>query len=417
MYQYADISCIDAEELIKGMFMTRRQVLATLNQFTIIRPQFEMSQIDLLHWIAKAHCYAQSIQRGADSLSEKSAFNPVPSERENFMKQLLIRVGGGSDRILFRGIEVPDVLLTDFSQMLIYQMSSQSDQVGAGMFKRMQFFADQARSVFARFYPEDSRYPDHLIHVTCTGYISPSAAQSLIDLRGWHGKLDVTHAYHMGCYASIPAIRMGAGQLALSLKDSYRVDIVHTEICSLHFNPFDHSIEQMLVQSLFGDGHIQYSLSRFCPEDSLGLDVLNLSEFIVPNSQESMSWQPADWGMKMTLSKDVPKKIAEAVEPFLDHLLENTDFQKVDIQEKAIFAIHPGGPKIIDSLQSLLKLTDQQVFHSRNILKQYGNMSSATLPHVWKSILEDVTIASQTLIISLAFGPGLTIFGLLLRKK
>ena len=77
---------------------------------------------------------------------------------------------------------------------------------------------------------------------------------------------------------------------------------------------------------------------------------------------------------------------------------------------KSVFAIHPGGPKIIDSVQDILELSDEQVFYSKKILFERGNMSSATLPHVWSEILEH-NYPVGTKVISYAFGPGLTLFG------
>ena len=77
---------------------------------------------------------------------------------------------------------------------------------------------------------------------------------------------------------------------------------------------------------------------------------------------------------------------------------------------KSIFAIHPGGPKIIDAVQSVLELSEEQISESKKVLFNHGNMSSATLPHVWDEILNK-NYAVGTKVISYAFGPGLTLFG------
>ena len=88
--------------------------------------------------------------------------------------------------------------------------------------------------------------------------LPPSAAQRLVAAKGWGAATRVTHAYHMGCYAAFPALRMAAGFLSApdSLRASglKRVDVVHTEMCSLHMNPLHHAAEQLVVQSLFADG-------------------------------------------------------------------------------------------------------------------------------------------------------------------
>jgi alkylresorcinol/alkylpyrone synthase len=114
----------------------------------------------------------------------------------------------------------------------------------------------------------------------------------------------------------------------------------------------------------------------------------------------------------MTLSREVPVKIKTCLHSFLRDLISKSPYQLADIIKHSIFAIHPGGPKIIDSIQDTLGLADAQLRISREVLFENGNMSSATLPFVWQKLLEQ-NIESKQLVVSLAFGPGLTIFGAL----
>ena len=83
---------------------------------------------------------------------------------------------------------------------------------------------------------------------------------------------------------------------------------------------------------------------------------------------------------------------------------------------RAVFAVHPGGPRIVDAVQSALELSDAQVAASRDVLSRYGNMSSATLPHVWRDLLRSSAVEPGTVVASLAFGPGLTMAGALMVK-
>jgi predicted naringenin-chalcone synthase len=84
--------------------------------------------------------------------------------------------------------------------------------------------------------------------------------------------------------------------------------------------------------------------------------------------------------------------------------------------EKAVFAIHPGGPKIVDQIAATLKLAEQQIALSRKVLRERGNMSSATLPHIWQEIVRSPAVREGELVVSLAFGPGLTLSGAVLQK-
>ena len=129
-----------------------------------------------------------------------------------------------------------------------------------------------------------------------------------------------------------------------------------------------------------------------------------------------MSWMVSDFGMQMTLSRQVPAHIRADLGGFLDRLAADAGLTAAGLRANAWFAIHPGGPRIIDELAGLLELDPRQVEASNRILREFGNMSSATLPHVWKALLEDPAVPAGAGIVALAFGPGLTLSGALLRK-
>jgi predicted naringenin-chalcone synthase len=83
----------------------------------------------------------------------------------------------------------------------------------------------------------------------------------------------------------------------------------------------------------------------------------------------------------------------------------------------ATFAVHPSDRWVIDRVIDVLLLRDEQLAASRRVLRDEGDMLSATLPHIWMRLLADPSVAPGTLIPSIAFGPGLTLWGLLLEKR
>lgn len=359
-----------------------------LNNFQVLRPKYEMDQKSTLEWLTQMHSRA----------------NPTALKR---LKKHFDRFACNPKYIARRGAEIHDFSLRphlEDSQMLIYGKAGH----GAAIEERGAIFAEIARANFAHFYSGATQAPGHIIHVTCTGYNSPSSAQSLVDQRGWSGQTEITHAYHMGCYAALPAVRIARG---LGAFNKSAIDIVHTEMCSLHLDLLDSTPEQIVVQSLFADGSIKYSLDPTETEQIPGLRVMQIKEFIIPGTQNNMTWSPASWGMKMTLSRHVPDSIASSLRPFVATLSDQA------LQPEVIYAVHPGGPKIIDTVLDLLRLKEKQIEHSRGVLRDYGNMSSATLPHIWDRIIKDSAIPSGALVISLAFGPGLTLFGMLAKKQ
>jgi predicted naringenin-chalcone synthase len=120
--------------------------------------------------------------------------------------------------------------------------------------------------------------------------------------------------------------------------------------------------------------------------------------------------------MTMTLARDVPQRIAGALRGQLTDVFRRADVDPAEIKN-TLFAIHPGGPKIIDGVRKVLELDEALVAASQAVLRAYGNMSSATLPHLWARMAADRAVAPGTLIASLAFGPGLTMCAALFRKQ
>ena len=359
-------------------------------------PKYHLKQKDILDWIKRAHRRSDEVQ---------SISNPdFPLER--FIERYAVK----DNLIEQRYFESDDVFTNDWNKNEIYQITHETPKAKA-IDERHKFYGARADQVLEKMYPTGSAHPNHMIHVTCTGYLAPSPAQILVSKRNWT-KTAVTHAYHMGCYASMPAIRLAQSLHHISEKT---IDVVHTEMCSLHMNPSIHEPEQIVVQTLFADGHIKYLVGQ-AQEGQRAFELISIKEKIVPESIDGMTWNPAPWGMQMTLAKDVPTKLKEVIEQFCHELIREAGLKPEELIPKALFAIHPGGPKIIDSIQSELKLSEEQLSASKKILRERGNMSSATLPHIWDHILKNHYEPGQY-VISFAFGPGLTIFGAMLRVR
>ncbi|WII72178.1 3-oxoacyl-[acyl-carrier-protein] synthase III C-terminal domain-containing protein [Bdellovibrio sp. 22V] len=366
-----------------------------LQNFLSINPPYTKNQTEGMKWLAAAYKLAQREQ--------------TYSEEE--YSKLLNRVGCPETQIQTRGFFLPDSQSMEWDKQIIYPVKESPR--GVSMHRRHEYFHKIVRDVFNDIY-KSRPYPDDIIHVSCTGYISPSAAQ-MVAVNA-PKPVTVTHSYHMGCYGAFPALRMASGFLANEgiLGKKKNVDLVHTELCSLHLNPQDPSLEQMVIQSLFADGCIAYSMATEKPQK--GFKVLSLYEELIPDTTSAMEWMVSDWGMKMTLSKDVPTMVGAKIRDFTHRWLNARGFDASHIIANGVFAVHPGGPKIIDRVAEHLKLQDSQVQGSRNILKKRGNMSSATLPHLWEQILNDDSVLPGTPIVSYAFGPGLTVCGSLMEK-
>jgi predicted naringenin-chalcone synthase len=370
-----------------------------LKNFQSLTPPFSQDQSTTLDWIAFMHAKSEKI------------LSPEIDEETFYLKlkTLLSKIGLGPGKIEKRHMFFDDFFLKNEGKKAIYDLESSSK--GQCIGTRTRLYNEKMQEALNELYQINAFAPDHIIHTSCTGYSSPSVVQKLVSNKGWGETTQVTHAYHMGCYASIPSIR-----LASSLLDhSSYIDIVHTEFCTLHMNPHIHSIAQLVIESLFADGVIKYTLSDDLKKDERAFEVLSTYEMIIPDSLSDMSWDVSSYGFSMTLSKDVPQKIQSHLTAFIQKLFKKAEVSLSD-NDCIFYAIHPGGPKIIEQVASMLNIPDEKIAFSFDVLKERGNMSSATLPHVWEKMLTSDRVTPNSYIISLAFGPGLTIAGSLFKK-
>jgi alkylresorcinol/alkylpyrone synthase len=283
-------------------------------------------------------------------------------------------------------------------------------------------YAKVADDSLAEMYTDVPDAPDDLIHVTCSGYLAPSPVERMVAAKNWFNTT-VTHSYHMGCYGAFPAIKMAHGFLSSSqfgvTPPKERVDIVHTEVLSVHLDVDVPKAENIITMTLFSDGFIKYSVvsEDYRRERGLrGLRILGFNEHVLPDSANDMTWVPGSTRFHMTLSVMVPVVIKQSVRPFVKALLRQVGIDFEQEKRQLAFAIHPGGPKIVEHIQEALELDNDQVAVSKSVFAENGNMSSATIPHIFKAIIDEEGISVGTRVVCLGFGPGLTVTGLVLEK-
>jgi alkylresorcinol/alkylpyrone synthase len=293
---------------------------------------------------------------------------------------------------------------------------------GADLGTRHESFGKVVDQVFGHLYENVEEPPEDLIHVTCSGYLAPSPAEKMVSKKNFL-ETTVTHSYHMGCYGAFPAIRMAHGFLASSLFGATRakrkVDIVHTELLSLHRNFMDLSAENIITMTLFSDGFIKYSVydEDFLRERSMrGLRILAFDEHLLPDSLNDMSWTPGSHQFHMTLTIMTPVIIKKYIRDFIERLFGLAGMKLEEDKDRVLFAIHPGGPKIVEHIQVEMGLKPDQTAFSSRIFLENGNMSSATVPHILKEMLDAPEVPEGSRIVAVAFGPGLTVTGLVVEK-
>lgn len=244
----------------------------------------------------------------------------------------------------------------------------------------------------------------HVVTASCTGFFNPGIDYFLCQELGLAGNTQRYHLGFMGCYAAFPALSM-ATQFCRANPDAV-VMVMCLELCSLHLQ-INGSEDTILANSLFSDGAGAVLVSARPPQP--GTKTYSIDDFdsaLIPSGREAMAWSIGDLGFDISLSSYVPKIIGAGIKELLQPLLIRNELTTSDIHR---WAVHPGGKSIVDKVASSLALSSEQVLPSRDVLKAYGNMSSATVLFVLKEMLTQPATAAHEKVCAMAFGPGLTV--------
>jgi prepilin-type processing-associated H-X9-DG protein len=249
----------------------------------------------------------------------------------------------------------------------------------------------------------------HLIVVSCTGMYAPGLDIDLVKALGLNKTINRTCINFMGCYAAFNAIKL-ADTFCASEKNA-KVLIVCTELCSIHFQK-ENTEDNLLANALFADGSATI-LVEAQPRKGVNLKPVSFHCDLATDGEQAMAWTIGDRGFEMKLSTYVPDVIRGGIKKLTKSLLEKISQNLADI---SYFAIHPGGKKILEAIETELNISKDLNRHAYEVLKQYGNMSSPTVLFVLNEICKTLNGKDQNKnILSFAFGPGLTLESMLLQ--
>ena len=238
----------------------------------------------------------------------------------------------------------------------------------------------------------------HLITVSCTGFYSPGIDVQLIENLPLNPSTQRVQVGFMGCHGGINGLRV-AREICRNDSNA-NVLLCCLELCSIHYY-FGQELERSVGMSLFADGSAASVLRG--SNASSTRELKTTASYLVPNTTEAMSWRIGDEGFEMSLSNSVPGMIQESLKGWMTQWLAEHD---LSLESIGIWAVHPGGPKILDAVEKTLGLPEEKLTHSRQILRDYGNMSSPTVFFVLKKALRE---ESELPAVILGFGPGLMI--------
>jgi alpha-pyrone synthase len=250
----------------------------------------------------------------------------------------------------------------------------------------------------------------HVITISCTGMYAPGLDIDIVQALELDHSTKRTAINFMGCYGAFNGIKV-ADAICRSEPDA-NVLVVCVEICTIHFQRKT-DIDNLSSNAIFADG-ASCALIQGRPKQKA--NYFSLCAFhcdLLPQSSKEMAWHIGDSGFEMILTSYVTEAIERGMPFFADKLIKKNHIIPSEIH---LFAIHPGAKKILKACERVLKISPEKLKHSYSVLENFGNMSSATILFVLKSILSELTERdSNKMVYSCAFGPGLTLESMLLK--
>jgi alkylresorcinol/alkylpyrone synthase len=235
---------------------------------------------------------------------------------------------------------------------------------------------------------------------TCTGYATPGLDIRLASDLGMPVGLQRLLVGHMGCYAALPGLGAVADFVTARSRPAV---LLCCELTSLHVQPAQRDLDQVVAHALFSDAAAAVVVQ---PGAGRGRRIAGLVARTDSSTADHMTWDVTDLGFRMGLSPRVPDVLGRHVGEVVDELLAGAGLRTGDV---AGWAVHPGGPRILDVVRDELGLSERQVAASRRVLAEHGNCSSATV----LLVLEELADVDGP-VVAMAFGPGLTLYAALL---
>jgi predicted naringenin-chalcone synthase len=209
----------------------------------------------------------------------------------------------------------------------------------------------------------------------------------------------------MGCHGAMNAIKLAA--TIVQAQQTAKVLVCAAELCSLHFQ-YGWNSSDIVANSLFADGSASLVIEGSTEGRNAIWEIIGFNSHIIPQSEDAMSWSIGDNGFQMKLSSNIANLIVDNLPDWLSDWLQLFGLSPITLNS---WAVHPGGPRILEAVESSLSLKADCLGPSREILSRHGNMSSPTVLFIMNLLRQNFGFTGV-----LGFGPGLTIEALLLNS-
>jgi alkylresorcinol/alkylpyrone synthase len=249
-----------------------------------------------------------------------------------------------------------------------------------------------------------------ILFVSTTGLATPSMDALIINQLRLNPHINRTPVWGLGCGGGVSGMAK-ANTLAIANPDAV-VLLIAVELCSLTLIKSDYSKSNFIGSSLFSDGIAACIIKGDNHKDRSKVSYVASSSKLYYDSLEVMGWDFQDSGFKVLFSKDIPTFIHEHIKGDIDEFLAKHQLQMSDIKN---FIFHPGGKKVLDAYQATLGAEGDFLEKTRDVMNNYGNMSSATVLYVLEKYMREGFEDGYGLMLSM--GPGFSSEMVLLQVK
>ncbi len=248
---------------------------------------------------------------------------------------------------------------------------------------------------------------DYIITVSCTGIMIPSMDAYLINTLKMKQDIVRLPVTEMGCAAGVSGVIYAKN--FLKANPNKRAAVIAVESPTATFQLDDYSMVNIVSAAIFGDGAASVILSSY--ENENGPEILDEAMYHFYDAETMMGFKLVNSGLQMILDKAVPETIAEHFPKIVHPFLERNGYGIEDI-DHLIF--HPGGKKIVQTVEELFGVLGKNINDTKEVLKLYGNMSSATVLYVLERFMDRRPKTGETGLM-LSFGPGFSAQRILLK--
>ncbi|WP_183567525.1 type III polyketide synthase [Mucilaginibacter sp. SP1R1] len=316
----------------------------------------------------------------------------------------------------YRYSVIPDFGSNDPSQYTFFEQTANLEPFPDTQ-KRLRFYQKEAISIAVNavknclqgFEEGTLQQITHLITISCTGMHAPGIDIELVEQLQLNRDTERTCINFMGCYGAINGLKVA--DYICRAEPNAKVLIVSVELCTLHFQK-ENTLDNWVANSLFSDGAAAVLVENTANRLGKGTHLLlkNFYTEFVTEARDDMGWYVGNTGFEMKLTSRVSKQIKKHIKALSTRFLQKV---KLDAGQITAYAVHPGGRKILEAVEQALELPEESNAFAYQTLQEYGNMSSATILFVLQKMLAAQNLQGQK-IMSFAFGPGLTVEGMIL---